>query len=134
MSLQRICANRPCDKPGTSSCGSCLMVLYCGSQCQKAHWTKHKPDCKSDLLKPTWLPQWDIQRRPPAFVGHNVPSLSTFNFKDSKYLWGNMPACDVLNLSGNEGTGFQSDVHLLFAGMILLHVALVILPREKRID
>ncbi|KAK7946009.1 uncharacterized protein PG986_010330 [Apiospora aurea] len=68
MSLEPIGANRPCDKPGTASCGSCRMVLYCNQKCQKAHWPQHKADCKSDLLKSTWLPEWDIQRRIPTFM------------------------------------------------------------------
>ncbi|KAK8070351.1 hypothetical protein PG997_010554 [Apiospora hydei] len=113
MSLEPICANRPCGKPGTASCGSCLMVLYCNQECQKAHWPNHKADCKASLLKSTWLPQWDTQRRIPAFMGDGV-SMSVFN-AEGKYPWGNMPAYDILNLPGNEGSNFQSDLDLLFA-------------------
>ncbi|KAK8074373.1 hypothetical protein PG994_005272 [Apiospora phragmitis] len=69
-------------------------------------------DCKSELLKSTWLPQWDIQRRVPAFIGNGPPS-SVFNF-EGKYR--NIPACDILKLPNNEGAAFQSDRDLLFAG------------------
>lgn len=30
-------------------CGRCKLVLYCGKECQKAHWKTHKHDCKSVL-------------------------------------------------------------------------------------
>mmetsp|Transcript_5086 Transcript_5086/g.7020 ORF Transcript_5086/g.7020 Transcript_5086/m.7020 type:complete len:569 (+) Transcript_5086:96-1802(+) len=33
-------------------CGRCQMVSYCGAQCQRAHWKKHKPLC---LPQPEWL-------------------------------------------------------------------------------
>ncbi|KAK8103314.1 hypothetical protein PG984_016460 [Apiospora sp. TS-2023a] len=114
MSLQPICANHPCGKPGTSSCRSCRMVLYCGPDCQKTHWPSHKVDCKSELLKSTWRPQWDMQRRRPVFLGQ-VPDPSSPFFSGKKHLWGTMPAYDVVNLPENEGTNIQSDLELLFA-------------------
>lgn len=33
-----------------------------------------------------------------------------------KYLWGNMPALDVLNLEQNEGSNFSGTLKVLFAG------------------
>ena len=39
------CAN--CFKSDQSSrCNSCKSVWYCGRDCQKTHWKKHKEDCK----------------------------------------------------------------------------------------
>jgi len=37
-----------------------------------------------------------------------------------KYLWGNVPAVDILNLDENEGVNIPSPLRLLFAGMKLL--------------
>jgi hypothetical protein len=34
-----------------------------------------------------------------------------------KYLWGNVPALDVVNVVQIEGTNLPSTLHLLFAGM-----------------
>jgi len=35
-----------------------------------------------------------------------------------KYLWGNVPALDVLKLAGNEGAEYAEDISLLFAGKL----------------
>jgi hypothetical protein len=32
------------------------------------------------------------------------------------YLWGNVPAIDILRLPDNEGAGYSDDIELLFAG------------------
>lgn len=32
------------------------------------------------------------------------------------FLWGRVPAIDVLRVSENEGNGFNGDLNLLFAG------------------
>lgn len=37
-------------------------------------------------------------------------------FGGQKYLWGNVPAFDILRLGSNEGEGYSGDLHLLFAG------------------
>jgi hypothetical protein len=38
-------------------------------------------------------------------------------FGGKKYLWGNMPAFDLLNLKCNEGAAYNGDLCLLFAGL-----------------
>lgn len=37
-----------------------------------------------------------------------------------RYLWGNMPSIDVLQLSSNEGVDYSKDLNILFAGMEVL--------------
>ncbi|KAF0638218.1 hypothetical protein FPSE5266_00605 [Fusarium pseudograminearum] len=110
------CANCPpdgvgCQKVGKSSCGNCRLVVYCGPECQKAHWPIHKLDCKSPLSKETWTPNWILTNRIPAFFG-NMPAIT---FGGKKYIWGNVPALDVLQLGSNEGDNYQDQLNLLFA-------------------
>lgn len=52
-------------------------------------------------MKDTWVPGWYLTGRKPAFVGDDKP-LTTFGTK--KYLWGNMPALDILKIKDNKGT------------------------------
>lgn len=39
----------------------------------------------------------------------------------NKYLWGSTPAVDVLQLESNEGTRYDGDLRLLFAGVFNLY-------------
>jgi hypothetical protein len=100
-----------CQDIGRSSCKNCRLVVYCGPDCQKAHWPIHKVDCKSALGKETWTPNWALQNRTPAFVGGGIG----VSFGGKKFLWGNVPALDVLRLDSNEGDQYQGQLSLLFA-------------------
>ncbi|KAK3324964.1 hypothetical protein B0H66DRAFT_511247 [Apodospora peruviana] len=111
-----ICANWTPDNPecetvGRFSCKNCLLVLYCGSKCQKSHWILHKSDCRSPLGKKTWSPDWVLENRDPVFV-RNGPGVQ---FGRGKYLWGNVPAFDVVQLASNEGENYGEPLRLLFA-------------------
>ncbi|KAL2022832.1 hypothetical protein VTK56DRAFT_4363 [Thermocarpiscus australiensis] len=113
---QFICANwKPdrtdCKKSGRYSCKNCLLVLYCGPDCQKAHWPIHKTDCKSRLGKKIWTPDWVLENRKPDFVRGGIG----VQFGGGKYLWGNIPALDVLQLGSNEGVDHGGQLRLLFA-------------------
>ena len=36
-----------CSAPGARAiCTRCMNARYCGSECQRAHWKQHKPNCK----------------------------------------------------------------------------------------
>lgn len=67
-------------------------------------------------MKPDWKPDWATTGRTPTFVSENGPSQTMFG--GNKYLWGNVPAIDVLQLAKNEGDSYDHDVHLLFAGKL----------------
>ncbi|KFZ20600.1 hypothetical protein V501_00028 [Pseudogymnoascus sp. VKM F-4519 (FW-2642)] len=117
-----LCANWSLDSTGTAtdckevgrySCKSCLLVVYCGSNCQKSHWSTHKTDCKSFLGKEKWTPDWVLENRKPAFIGAGGPL--GVQFGGEKYLWGNIPAFDVLQLGSNEGNDYGEQLSLLFA-------------------
>src|SRR4051812_46845471 len=95
--VEPICAHQPNDKPcpreARFACKGCFLLQYCGTTCQKNHWTKHKKDCKSPYIKDSWVPTWHSQGRDPDFVGDG-PLVTSFG--GTKYFWGNTPALDVL--------------------------------------
>ncbi|KAH7480252.1 hypothetical protein FOMA001_g8824 [Fusarium oxysporum f. sp. matthiolae] len=100
-----------CQNTGRSSCANCRLVVYCSSECQKAHWPIHKLDCKSPYNKKTWEPEWSVEGRTPTFMSDEAPTP----FGGMKYLFGNVPALDVLRLGANEGEAYGSQLRLLFA-------------------
>ncbi|KAL2293460.1 hypothetical protein FJTKL_05361 [Diaporthe vaccinii] len=117
MEFQPICANwsaenTTCKKAGKFCCKNCQLLTYCGPECQRSHWTIHKIDCKSFLGKSTWQPDWVLQNRLPAFVGDGPLQVA---FGGRKYLWGNVPAFDILQLVANEGEAYDRPLRLLFA-------------------
>ena len=93
-------------------------LQYCGADCQKTHWALHKIDCKSFLGKETWQPDWALEHRTPAFVRGGIG----VHFGTKKFPWGNIPALDVLQLDSNEGSDYEGELHLLFAGAYLVSV------------
>jgi hypothetical protein len=36
---------------GTLRCGGCRAVIYCNETCQKADWTKHKIECRTEVAR-----------------------------------------------------------------------------------
>ncbi|KAF1362388.1 hypothetical protein EJ07DRAFT_174795 [Lizonia empirigonia] len=88
-----------CKNSAGNACGGCQLVQYCSKECQKADWKRHKAICKSELMKESWTPGWHREYRTPAFIGDGPPMVQ---FGAKKYLWGNMPALDILNLKDNE--------------------------------
>ncbi|XXH02766.1 hypothetical protein Hte_009151 [Hypoxylon texense] len=104
-----------CPRQGKLACGGCMLVLYCDRQCQARHWSEHKKSCKSPLMDSNWRPAWDQEARSPAwaFMGSTADPHHTFG--RNKYLWGNSPAMDLLQLRRNEGTDYDKDIAMLFA-------------------
>ena len=49
-------------------------------------------------------------------MGFEASNLGMTPFGGRQYMWGNMPALDVLNLQRNEGFEEGRDYTLLFAG------------------
>ncbi|KFY35595.1 hypothetical protein V494_05774 [Pseudogymnoascus sp. VKM F-4513 (FW-928)] len=112
-----ICANwrsgsADCKEVGRYTCKNCLLVVYCGADCQKSHWSVHKIDCKSFLGKEIWTPDWVLKNRQPAFIHGGETQVQ---FGGTKYLWGNVPSLDVLQLRSNEGNDYKGQLRLLFA-------------------
>ena len=76
----------------------------------------HKSACKSHLIQANWRPAWDREGREPAWASTTASRNWHNPFGGEKYLWGNIPAIDVLRLSENEGNAYPDDIALLFAG------------------
>ncbi|KAK7937625.1 uncharacterized protein PG986_014493 [Apiospora aurea] len=81
-----------CKEAGTFGCSGCLLVAI-------------------PLGKGSWQPAWVAENRQPAFIRGGVGE----SFGANKYLWGNVPALDVLQLESNEGNEYKRELNLLFA-------------------
>ena len=57
------CAAPGCSGPGRLRCGGCRLVAYCGKECQKAAWKRHRPACR---------------RAPPPAAGDGGEDRSNF--------------------------------------------------------
>jgi ankyrin repeat protein len=44
------CSNPGCSGAGLKKCTGCKQARYCGQQCQLAHWSAHKADCKNQNI------------------------------------------------------------------------------------
>lgn len=65
------------------------------------------------MRKDTWQPAWIVESRIPEFMGEGLGAV----FGDKKYLWGNVPAFDLLRLDANEGSDYDGELRILCAGM-----------------
>ncbi|KAJ5272980.1 hypothetical protein N7478_008105 [Penicillium angulare] len=65
----------------------------------------------SPLGRETWKPAWVAEDRVPEFMGGGIG----VQFGGKKYLWGNIPALDILRLESNEGKDYAENLCLLFA-------------------
>jgi len=67
-------------------------------------------------MKETWKPSWEVERRKPAFLSSDGPPMGQTKYGAQKYLWGNMPAIDVMQALQNEAADLPEYLRLLFAG------------------
>jgi hypothetical protein len=61
-------------------------------------------------------------------------STWTTSFGLNKYLWGNVPAFDVLNLKDNEGATYGKDLRIYFGGRSLMQGPHDLNPQLKCVD
>jgi hypothetical protein len=86
---------------------------YCSKDCQKENWKTHKITCKSKLMQVVYVPAWVTEGRTPALIGDDQEPA--FHGK-KEFLWGNMPALNILKLRDNEDViDVERDFDLLFA-------------------
>lgn len=81
--------------------------------------------------KDNWRPAWDREGREPAWTTGAASKNWHNPFGGGKYLWGNVPALDVLKLEQNEGIGYRGDLALLFAGQYYVPVRFNILMHNS---
>ncbi|PZC93522.1 MYND finger family protein [Pyrenophora tritici-repentis] len=106
----------PCKEKATMVCSKCFLVQYCCKACQVTDWKRHKPICTSEHLKETYLPRYVKECRIPFGGPPDQPGFDITSFGSLQYLWGNMPALDILNADKNEGKDIMKrDINLLFA-------------------
>jgi hypothetical protein len=84
--------------------------------CQQEDWPLHRVSCKGSLSKGTWRPAWDLEGRVPGWALPAAAKNACNVFGGKNYLWGNVPAIDVLQLGQNEGDSYKENLALLFAG------------------
>lgn len=64
-------------------------------------------------MQPKYVPAWVREGRIPRFIS-NYASIDSFG--QTRFLWGNMPALDILKMKDNEGLkDLGRDMSLLFA-------------------
>jgi hypothetical protein len=63
------------------------------------------------MMNETWLPAYVREGRELTreWVNNHIPD-------PKKWMWGNTPSFDLLNLKNNEGLEYDKDMNLLFAG------------------
>ncbi|KAL9595911.1 MAG: hypothetical protein Q9179_004793 [Wetmoreana sp. 5 TL-2023] len=109
-----LCANteQKADSKESPCQNAASLVCVC-KLVQIGNLPHHKKICKSDLMKGKYVPGWIKQDRLPSWVSDSeLPS----QFGVNQYLWGNMPAVDMLNMEENEGAyDIHRDMNLLFA-------------------
>lgn len=75
-----------CSKPATHTCKACkatpnttdgqlTSTWYCGAECQKAHWTKHKVQCKA------------AQARQKLYRAGDLAQKIFYHFSKTTYMW-----------------------------------------------
>ncbi|KAI1461152.1 hypothetical protein F4805DRAFT_315199 [Annulohypoxylon moriforme] len=101
-----------CPLEGKFACAGCKLVVYCGSDCQKKHWSEHKKQCNSPLRKESWRPSYDREKRQPVQYSRDPSSYPLGAYMG---LWGRTPAMDILRLHDNEGQNYNKSISILFA-------------------
>jgi hypothetical protein len=94
-------------------------------------------DLKVDVMplgKINWRPAWDIEGRSPSWTSAAAATALHNPFGGDKYLWGNMPAFDILQLEENEGAEYDVDISLLVAGMYSLFFIFLYLSQSISAD
>ncbi|KAG8913122.1 hypothetical protein FRC01_004727 [Tulasnella sp. 417] len=86
-------------------------------ECLNAHRKQHKKICSSPYASKDWIPTFERERRPAAWMTSDSADPLPVSFgKAGNYLWGNIPAFDALNIAMNEGAAVKDqDLALCFA-------------------
>ena len=67
LELYTHCANPDCEGRGLKKYKRCKWLRYCSVDCQRAHWSSHKPECKAPVpKKKTTKKQKDTEKKTTA--------------------------------------------------------------------
>lgn len=88
-------------KANLKSCAGCYTVSYCSKECQTFDWPRHKFACKNGKSSSAWKPSWAVEGRPPGW-GKFAPSEDRDMWGSGHFIWGNIPAYDIVNWKRNE--------------------------------
>ncbi|KAJ5280880.1 hypothetical protein N7478_006252 [Penicillium angulare] len=67
------------------------------------------------MMKADWHPRWEREDSSPAFASPPLAHNPHNPFGEDKWLWGNVPAVDILKLVDNEGENYSENIAILFA-------------------
>ena len=89
-----------CDRRDAGSrCGGCLIALYCGGACQKAHWRAHKPACLAGQALPFFS-----QEEASAMAQHIQAQRSSADFQPRAGPPGEVDAYELQHAAWESGS------------------------------
>ncbi|KAF4611244.1 hypothetical protein D9613_007247 [Agrocybe pediades] len=97
-----------CGKKNTNRCVQCLMIAYCGKECQTADWPSHKEACKS-VKGGTWQ---KMTLSPSA-----LPFFSMLNARDTKFRGKGVNTHDAPPPDAHKGKMFLAKFQLPLSGL-----------------
>ena len=89
-------------------CSNCLNAHYCGVECQRNHWPRHRSLCQQTVERTIEV----VERMKEL---HELKE--TNSGVAATYYWGNVPAVDLINLPMNEGEEYSNPLALLLCGV-----------------
>lgn len=92
----RFDARSYCLNPAKFTCSKCGLHAYCSKECQVAQWSVHKDECKRAC---SYVPFFESQHRDPVISD----AVHTRKPNHIDYLWGDMPAVDVVGRRHGDG-------------------------------
>jgi len=115
------CANHP-DAGSLKRCSQCQVALYCGKECQKAHWPTHKLSC----IPPTRhvdfrvASSWDEDEGPCLCASIACPPLPGFEATYLEDEWSKLLDADdkIVAPGGYLKVGFSSSVSVYLGSPI----------------
>mmetsp|Transcript_34184 Transcript_34184/g.69068 ORF Transcript_34184/g.69068 Transcript_34184/m.69068 type:complete len:116 (+) Transcript_34184:89-436(+) len=105
-----------CGKPGQAHCSRCHAVTYCGPECQRSDWKRHKASCGTGSKAAAGAPAPASASRPAAEPApskpRTAPSKPLPGAESAKPSFAPAAAAPAAPLSGHPGDPAVFDVVL----------------------